>query len=68
MALTATASVKTQLEITESLCLNNPVVISGSLNRPNIFLSASLMNGLHVSYDIVYIYIIIVIIIILERP
>ena len=49
IALTATASPDVQKCITESLHLVNPVVVSCSLNRPNIYLSASSMKGYSVS-------------------
>ena len=54
MALTATASPKTQSDIMESLGLRKPVVVSGPLNRPNIFLSAGPMSGLCVSECMTY--------------
>ena len=49
MALTATASSTTQKLISQSLHLENPVVVSCSLNRPNIYFSASSMKGYNVS-------------------
>ena len=49
MALTATASPDVQDSISQSLHLVNPVVVSCSLNRPNIYLSASGMKGYHES-------------------
>ena len=49
MAVTATASSATQELICQSLHLVNPVVVSCSLNRPNIYLSASIMKGYTVS-------------------
>ena len=52
MALTATASPETELFITESLHLNQPVSISLPLNRPNIFFSASQIKGLTVSFNV----------------
>ena len=50
MALTATASPQSKIVITESLNLENPVVVSGSINRPNIFLSASPIGRISVSH------------------
>lgn len=49
MALTATASPKSKSEIIESLNLEKPVIVTGLLNRPNIFLSASPISRLSVS-------------------
>lgn len=49
MALTATATSETQSFIVNSLSMNEPVVISQSLNRPNIFFSASGIKSLDVS-------------------
>ena len=49
MALTATASSTTQKLISQLLHLENPVVVSCSLNRPNICFSASSMKGYNVS-------------------
>ena len=49
MALTATASSTTQKLISQSLHLEIPVVVSCSLNRPNIYFSASSMKGYNVS-------------------
>ena len=49
MALTATASVATQSTITESLKLVEAVVVSCSLNRPNIFLSVGVVRSMCVS-------------------
>lgn len=49
MALTATASSDTQQKIVESLHLVEPVIVSGILNRPNIFLSTSPIKSLAVS-------------------
>lgn len=40
MALTATASSETQAAICKSLCLNEPAIVSQSVDRPNIYLSA----------------------------
>lgn len=37
LALTATAAPKVQQEVIESLCLQNPLVLKSSFNRPNIF-------------------------------
>lgn len=49
MALTATASPDTQEFICQSLQLVNPLVVSHTLNRPNIYFSASTMKGYQVS-------------------
>jgi len=49
MALTATASDVTQSAITEALKLIDPVVVSLSLNRQNIFLSVSAIRSMCVS-------------------
>lgn len=49
MALTATASKETQTAICDSLHLNNPVVISQTVDRPNIYLSASPIRNISVS-------------------
>ena len=49
MALTATASSETQSFIIGSLSMSEPLVISQSLNRPNIFFSASGIKSLDVS-------------------
>lgn len=53
MALTATASSATQELISQSLHLVNPVVVSCSLNRPNIFFSASNTKSYKVSIGLV---------------
>ena len=49
MALTATASENTYRSIVESLHLDNPVVVSRSLDRPNIYFSVSPVKGVKVS-------------------
>ena len=51
MALTATASPATQQTITELLNLADPAVMSKSLDRPNIYLSASAIKSLTVSNE-----------------
>ena len=51
MALTATASPATQQAITELLNLADPAVVSKSLDRPNIYLSASAIKSLTVSNE-----------------
>ncbi|KAK9093093.1 hypothetical protein Syun_028004 [Stephania yunnanensis] len=43
LALTATAVPKVQKDVIESLCLENPVVLRSSFNRPNIFYEADLI-------------------------
>lgn len=49
MALTATASDSTYSAIVDSLHLDNPVLVSSSLNRVNIFLSVSPIENMSVS-------------------
>ena len=49
MALTATASDSSAKAISESLLLHEPVIVSCSLNRPNIFFSVDKILGLRVS-------------------
>lgn len=49
MALTATASGETQSFIVSLLSMSEPLVVSQSLNRPNIFFSASGIKSLDVS-------------------
>ena len=49
MALTATASESSAKAISESLHLQDPVIVSHSLNRPNIFFSVGKILGLKVS-------------------
>ena len=49
MALTATASESSAKVISESLHLCDPVIVSRSLNRPNIFFSVGKILGLKVS-------------------
>ena len=53
--LTATAPQATKASISSSLGLSEPVVVSHTLDRPNIFLSACKSKGLNVS---LYLYII----------
>ena len=48
MALTASAPPSTQADIFSSLFLINPVVVSGELDRRNIFMSASPIKGVNV--------------------
>ena len=50
MALTATASDSTYSAIVESLHLDNPVLVSDSLNRANIVLSVSPIENMSVSF------------------
>ena len=49
MAVTASAPPSVQSEITASLYLSSPIVVSCDLNRPNIFLSVSPIKSLDVS-------------------
>ena len=49
IALTATAPQGIKETICESLCLREPALVSHTLDRPNIFLSASKSRGLNVS-------------------
>ena len=50
MALTATAFDSTYLAIVESLHIDNPVLVSNSLNRVNIFLSVSPIENMSVRF------------------
>ena len=49
MALTASAPSNVQSTIVESLQLDNPVYVSGNLDRPNIYMSATPITSLIVS-------------------
>ena len=49
MALSASAPSAIQATITESLKLVDPVIVYGSLNRPNIIFLAGKITGLAVS-------------------
>lgn len=49
MALTATAPQDIKSTICKSLCLKEPAMVSQTLDRPNIYLSASKSKGLNVS-------------------
>ena len=49
IALTATAPHNIQTTICESLALKEPAVVSHTLDRPNIYLSASKSKGFDVS-------------------
>ena len=49
MALSASAPSNIEATIKESLKLVDPVLVYGSLNRPNIFFSVGKMMGLAVS-------------------
>ena len=51
MALTATASSDMQAQIEKSLNLSTPVIISLSLNRPNIYYSVSTIQSKNVSIN-----------------
>ena len=51
MALTATASDTTSAAIIKSLHLNQPAMISRSLNRHNLYFSVSPSKGLKVSTE-----------------
>ena len=53
MALTASAPPETQDFIVQSLHLTSPVVVSRTLDRPNIFFSMSRSFGLEVSGAII---------------
>lgn len=53
MALTATASGSTYSAIVRSLHMDNPVLVSYSLNRANIYLSVSPIENTSVSLFIV---------------
>ena len=57
MALTASAPANTQSKIIESLHLKDPIVVSQSLDRANIFLSASPIRSVNVSYRYVIVII-----------
>ena len=48
MALTASAPSDVQVEITDSLHMSTPVIVSCSLDRPNIYLSTSQIKALNV--------------------
>lgn len=50
MALTASAPSSVQSDISSSLFLTDPVVVSGSLDRKNIFISASPIKSVNVRY------------------
>lgn len=52
MALTASAPPDVQTTITECLNLNNPVIVSRSLDRHNISLSATPLKNLNVGIPI----------------
>ena len=49
MALTASAPSDVQVEITNLLHMSTPVIVSCSLDRPNIYLSTSQVKSLNVS-------------------
>ena len=49
MALTATANEEMQASIEESLNMAEPVVISRSVDRPNVYYSASTIKSIDVS-------------------
>ena len=49
MALTASAPSDVQYEITDSLHMSTPVIISCNLDRPNIYLSSSQVKTMNVS-------------------
>jgi superfamily II DNA helicase RecQ len=49
MALTATANEEMQASIEESLNMTEPVVISRSVDRPNVYYSASTIKSIDVS-------------------
>ena len=49
MALTASAPPDVRATIIRSLHLNNPVYAEGSLDRPNIYMSANAIKGVNIS-------------------
>ena len=49
MALTASAPPEVQADITNTLHLRSPITVSCSLDRPNVFISASRITSLSVS-------------------
>ena len=51
MALSASAPPHIEATIVDFLKLDNPVQVSKHLDRPNIYLSVSPINGLKVSKD-----------------
>lgn len=60
MALTASAPTAVQSEVSSSLFMIDPVVVSGDLDRKNIFLSASPIKSVNVGFILMVILMVLV--------